>query len=134
MTANYKELCATNAAACKAWKTYKMVLTITCNNFAAAMDDVYYTTLDDPTKGLNTIDLRTLVIHIFNTNTQISQPDLDDNMTNFHSGIDSGLNMLHLCCQNSLLSAHEASEGSFSFNATPMAPLGTGVLVHMKPN
>ncbi len=30
-------------------------------------------------------------MHILNTYAQISQPDLDDNMTNFHSGIDSGL-------------------------------------------
>jgi hypothetical protein len=42
--------------------------------------------------------------------------------------------MLHPCCQNPLLSAHEALEGSFSFNATPMAPLGMEILVHMKPN
>jgi hypothetical protein len=44
------------------------------------------------------------------------------------------LNMLCTCCQNPLLSAHEALEGSFSFDATPMAPLSTEVLVHMKPN
>ena len=47
---------------------------------------------------------------------------------------DTTLNMLRPCCQNSLLLAHEALEGSFSFNATPMAPLGTEVLVHIKPN
>jgi hypothetical protein len=40
-TADRKELCATNATACKAWNTYKMVLTITCNQFAAAIDDIY---------------------------------------------------------------------------------------------
>ncbi len=47
---------------------------------------------------------------------------------------DATLNMLRPCHQNPLLSAHEALEGSFSFNATPMAPLGTEVLVHMKTN
>jgi hypothetical protein len=47
---------------------------------------------------------------------------------------DTTLNMLRPCRQNPLLSAHEALEGSFSFDATPMAPLGTEVLVHMKPN
>jgi hypothetical protein len=47
---------------------------------------------------------------------------------------DATLNMLYPCCQNTLLSAHETLEGSFSFDATPMAPLGTEVLVHMKPN
>jgi hypothetical protein len=47
---------------------------------------------------------------------------------------DVTLNMLRPCRQNPLLSAHEALEGSFSFDATPMAPLGMEVLVHMKPN
>jgi len=46
---------------------------------------------------------------------------------------DTTLNMLRPCHQNPLLSAHEALEGSFSFDATPMASLGTEVLVHMKP-
>ncbi len=91
MTANREELCTTNAATCKAWSTYKMVLTITSNQYAVAIDKVYYAILDNPTKGLNAVNLRTLVMPILNTYAQISQPDLDDNMTNFHSGIDSGL-------------------------------------------
>jgi hypothetical protein len=90
-TVKCKELCATNAAACKAWNTYKMVLTLTLNQFAVVIDDVYYTVLDDPTKGLNAIDLRSLIMHILNTYIQISQLDLDDNMTDFHSSIDLGL-------------------------------------------
>ncbi len=44
------------------------------------------------------------------------------------------LNMLCPCSQNPLLLAHKVLQGSFSFNAAPMAPLGTEVLVHMKPN
>ncbi len=92
--ANRKELCATNAAACKAWNTYKMVLITTRDQFSAAIDDIYYAILDDPTEGLNTINLRTLVMHILNTYAQISQPDLDDNMTNFHSGIHSSLRLV----------------------------------------
>jgi hypothetical protein len=90
-TANRKELRATNATTCKAWNTYKMVFTITCNQFVVAINNVYYAVLVDPTKGLNTIDLHTLVVHILNTYTQISQPDLDNNMTDFHSGINLGL-------------------------------------------
>jgi hypothetical protein len=43
------------------------------------------------------------------------------------------VNMLRPCCQNPALSAFEAMEGSFSFDATPMAPPGTEVLVHLKP-
>ncbi len=40
--------------------------------------------------------------------------------------------MLQSCHQNPALSAVEAMEGSFSFDATPMAPPGTEVLVHLK--
>jgi hypothetical protein len=47
---------------------------------------------------------------------------------------NSALNMLCPCCQNPLLLAHKVLKKLFSFNATPMAPLGTEVLVHMKPN
>jgi hypothetical protein len=90
-TTNCEELRATNAAACKAWNTYKMVLTITCGQFAAAINDVYYVVRDGPTKGLNAVNLRSLVMLILNTYPQISQPDLDDNMTYFHSGIKSSL-------------------------------------------
>jgi hypothetical protein len=68
-----------------------MVLTITCNHFVAAIDNVFYDVLEDPTKGLNAVNLHTLVMHILNTYAQISQPDLDNNMTDFCSGIDSGL-------------------------------------------
>ncbi len=45
-----------------------MVLTITRNQFAVAIDNLYYTILDDPTKGLNAVNLRTLVMHNLNTN------------------------------------------------------------------
>jgi hypothetical protein len=65
MTAKRKELRAPNAAAHKALNTYKMILTITRDRFAMKIDYVYHTLLeDDPTKGLNAIDLRPLVMHI----------------------------------------------------------------------
>ena len=86
-----EELQATNISTCKAWATYRLVLAITCDQFAAAIDDVYYAVLDDPTEGLNGVDLRTLVQHILTMYAQISQPDLDDNMTKFNTGIDPGL-------------------------------------------
>jgi hypothetical protein len=44
------------------------------------------------------------------------------------------VNMLHPCCYNPLLLTHKALIGLFSFDATPMPPLGTEVLIHMKPN
>ncbi len=63
-TPQHKELRATNAAACKAWTTYCLVLSITCDQFAAAINDVYYAVLDDPIEGLNGVNLCTLVTHI----------------------------------------------------------------------
>jgi hypothetical protein len=86
-----EELHATNAAARKAWRTYRLVLSITCGQFAAAIDDVYYAVLDDPIEGLYGVDLRTLMTHILTTYAQISQPDMDDNMTEFNIGMDPGL-------------------------------------------
>ena len=86
-----EELRATNIAAQKAWATYRLLLAITHQQFAAAIDDIYYTVLDDPTEGLNGADLRTLVQHILTTYAQISQPDLDDNMNEFNIGINPGL-------------------------------------------
>jgi hypothetical protein len=70
-----------------------MVLDITHNQFAGEMDDIYYAILDNPTKGLNTIHLHALIMDILTTYTQISQPDLDGNMTNFHFSISLGLSL-----------------------------------------
>jgi hypothetical protein len=44
------------------------------------------------------------------------------------------LNMLCPCSQNPLLLAHKVLDCLFSFEVMPMAPLGTEILVHMKPN
>lgn len=41
---------------------------------------------------------------------------------------------MHPCQQNPALSAHAALKGSYNFEATPMAPLGTKAFVHIKPN
>jgi hypothetical protein len=75
----------------KARATYRLVLAITREQFAAAIDDVYYAVFNDPTEGLNGVDLRMLVQHILTTYAQISQPDLDDNMNEFNIGINPGL-------------------------------------------
>jgi len=83
-----EELHATNAAARKAWTTYRLVLAITRDQFAAAIDDVYYAVLDDPIEGLNGVDLRMLTTHILSTYAQISQPDMDANMAEFNIGMD----------------------------------------------
>jgi hypothetical protein len=42
--------------------------------------------------------------------------------------------MMHPCTQNPNLSAQEAMEGTFSFDATPMAPIGTECMVYVKPS
>ena len=46
--------------------------------------------------------------------------------------VDITLNMMCPCTQNPNLSAYEAMEGMFSFNATPMAPIGTECMIHVK--
>jgi hypothetical protein len=118
LTANSKELHATNAAACKAWNTYKMVLTITHNQFVVTINDVYYTVLEDITKGLNAINLCTLVMHILNTYTQISKLDLDDNMTDFQFGINSGLPLAVYIRKQEKCQVFAANAGVPIFNKT----------------
>jgi hypothetical protein len=46
---------------------------------------------------------------------------------------DITLNMMRPCTLNPKLSAFEAMEGMYSFDATPMAPIGTEMLMHLKP-
>jgi hypothetical protein len=58
---------AANLVKRKAWNTYLIVPTITRNQFAAAIDNVYYASLDDPTEGLNGTSLHDLVNHIRDT-------------------------------------------------------------------
>ncbi|KAL7479397.1 LOW QUALITY PROTEIN: hypothetical protein ACHAW6_005129 [Cyclotella cf. meneghiniana] len=45
---------------------------------------------------------------------------------------DITLNMMCPCTQNPNLLAHEALEGMFSFDATPMAPIGTECMIYIK--
>jgi hypothetical protein len=71
--------------------TYRLVLSITHDQFAAAINNLYYAVLNDPIKGLNSINLRMLITHIVMMYTQISQPNLDNNLTNFNVGIDPSL-------------------------------------------
>jgi hypothetical protein len=82
---------AANLIERKAWNTYIIVCAITCNQFAAAIKDVYYAELDDPTKGLNTISLCDLVTHICSTYATISQLNVDNNMAKFVTGIEPSL-------------------------------------------
>eukprot|EP00957_Ditylum_brightwellii_P100138 7631134-Ditylum_brightwellii.AAC.1 len=44
------------------------------------------------------------------------------------------LSLMRPCCMNPALSTEVALNRCYNFNATPMAPLSTKVLVHIKPN
>eukprot|EP00957_Ditylum_brightwellii_P080424 6117107-Ditylum_brightwellii.AAC.1 len=44
------------------------------------------------------------------------------------------LNLMQPCRMNPALSAEATLNGCYNFDATPMAPLGTKVSVHIKPN
>ena len=46
---------------------------------------------------------------------------------------DITLNMMRPCTTNPLLSAFEAMEGTYSFDATHMTPVGTEMLMHLNP-
>jgi hypothetical protein len=82
---------AANLAKQKTWNTYIIVHTITRDQFTAAIDDVYYAALNDPTEGLNAISLRDLVTHICTTYALISQPDIYNNMNEFYTSIKPSL-------------------------------------------
>jgi hypothetical protein len=105
-----KELWAQNTSTPKAWTTYHLLRAITRNQFAAAIDDIFYAVLGNPIEGLNGIDLRTLVQHIATTYAQISQPDLYNNLANLNTGIEPGLPLAvytrkQECCQVFALNA-----------------------------
>ncbi len=48
---------------------YMIIHTITCNQFAASIDDIYYAALNDLTKDLNAVTLQQLITHIHTTYT-----------------------------------------------------------------
>ncbi len=82
---------AANLAGHKAWNSYIIVRTITRDQFAAAISNVYYAELDDPTKGLIAISLCNLITHICSTYARISQPNVDNNMAEFVISIKPSL-------------------------------------------
>ena len=77
---------------------YLVVAAITRDQFTAAINDVYYAALNDPTEGLNAVTLHELVTHIHTTYATISKPDIDDNIVGFHTGIDSHLPLAVYTC------------------------------------
>ncbi len=76
-----------------------IIHTITHDQFAASIDDIYYAALDDLTEDLNAVTLQQLITHIHTTYTQISQPDLNNNATNFNQGFDPKLPLAIYTCK-----------------------------------
>ncbi len=54
------------------WTTYRLVRAITGDEFTAAINDVFYAVLDNLIKGLNGINICTLIQYIATTYAQIS--------------------------------------------------------------
>ena len=93
-----------NQTQLKAWETYIIIRTITHRMIAKAIDNVYYTELNDPLEGLNGVSIWQLISHICNNYAQISQPKINANMSDFHQGIDAALPLAvympkQECCQ-----------------------------------
>jgi hypothetical protein len=98
--------------------------TITCGQFGAAINNVYYAALDDLTKNLNAISLQDLVTHICTTYATILQPNINDNMAMFITGIEPFLLLaVYMCkqenCQTFALNA------SIPISEATMVSLGT---------
>jgi hypothetical protein len=119
-----KELQATNAAARKAWTTYCLVLSITRDQIVLAIDDVYYAVLDNPIKSLNGVNLCMLVTHILTTYAQIIQPNLDDNLTKFNTGIDPILPLAMYTRKQDKCQVF-ANDASIPISGTTMVTTGT---------
>ena len=56
-----------------------------------------------------------------------------ENLCKMTEQCDITLNMMRQCTLNSRLSAFEAIEGMYSFDATPMAPVGNETMIRLKP-
>jgi hypothetical protein len=61
-----------------------IIHTITHDQLTVSINNVYYAALNDPTEGFSAVTLQQIVTHICTTYAQISQPDLENNITNFN--------------------------------------------------
>jgi hypothetical protein len=124
-----------NLAKRKAWNTYTIVCTITRDQFVVGINDVYYAAFDDPTEGLNLVSLRNLVTHIRTTYAMISQPEIDDNMTDFYTGVNAALPLaVYTCkqekCQMFALNAGVPISEAMMVTTGTKAALNCGGVVH----
>jgi hypothetical protein len=97
-TAKHEKQRANNISACKVWSTY-MIVSPSHGTFAASINDIYYAALNDPNEGLNAVTLQQLITHIHTTYAQISQPDINNNVTDFNQGIDPNLPLAVYTCK-----------------------------------
>eukprot|EP00804_Cyclotella_cryptica_P009111 CCRYP_003186-RA/>CCRYP_003186-RA protein AED:0.81 eAED:0.81 QI:0/-1/0/1/-1/1/1/0/245 len=93
-TAQREELRATNKQAQQHWQTMLHVRRIAFNLAAEAIDDVYYAELDDPVKGLNSVEIQDIIDHIKDRYCHIDQSDLDKNLERFNQGIDPSVPLI----------------------------------------
>ncbi len=98
------------------------------DQFAAAVDNVYYAALDDPIKVLNTITLRDFVAHIQTTYPTILQPDVNNNMTEFHTGIDPHLPRAVYTCKQEKCQTF-ALDASIPISKATMVLTGTKAMI-----
>eukprot|EP00804_Cyclotella_cryptica_P023348 CCRYP_000481-RA/>CCRYP_000481-RA protein AED:0.56 eAED:0.26 QI:0/-1/0/1/-1/1/1/0/407 len=94
-----EELRATNDEAQQHWQTILHVRRISVNPPAAAIKDVYYAKLDDPVKGLNSIEIQDIVDHIKDPYCHINQANLDKNLERFNQGIDPSVPLIVYICK-----------------------------------
>ena len=93
-TGTHKELKALNNKAQKSWQTCINVCRIVVNQAADAIDKVYYAKIEDPTEGLNGVEIRDFIDHICNRYCHIDQADLDTNLNKFQQGIDPSVPLI----------------------------------------
>ncbi|KAL7479065.1 hypothetical protein ACHAW6_004814 [Cyclotella cf. meneghiniana] len=112
-----------------------------------AYKDVYqFLRLQGYHPKLHKLDNETLKDEESNAKFQYTPPDIHHINTAEHAiqtwknpfckdleQTDITLNMLCPCTTDPLLSAYKALVGMFSFDRTPMAPIGTKIMIHIKP-
>ena len=68
------------------------------------------------------------------TTASLSEAFPIDNWCSLLPQIELGVNIVRPCRRNPRLSAWAATEGEIHFDLTPIAPSGTEMLMHEKPN
>ena len=67
---------------------------IAINLAADAIEEVFYTELDDPIEGLNTVEIQDLLDQVKDRYCHIDQADLDANLVRFNQAIDPSVPLI----------------------------------------